>query len=199
MNCTADFHEISYWWFLLIYVDVQFWLKSDKNNRQYITTTCISHFEYNSLNIYLSEKIYGTTVAEKNEIRIVFQLFLRCVRVLRFLSCYAVRTFCKLFICLIAVCDRYCSPSGITLRTIIFVHKKASLFRTATKSQSRAAITSSSLNLILHYLLVSDSVLSLFFLISWGGVRRSPLGTSATNWPIVPAPDDRWVWSIWWN
>jgi hypothetical protein len=25
------------------------------------------------------------------------------------------------------------------------------------------------------------------FLISWGGTRLSPLGTSATNWPIVPA------------
>jgi hypothetical protein len=26
-------------------------------------------------------------------------------------------------------------------------------------------------------------------------VRLSPLGTPATNWPIVPAPDDRWwVW-----
>jgi hypothetical protein len=31
-----------------------------------------------------------------------------------------------------------------------------------------------------------------FFFVSWGGVRLSPLGTSATNWPIVPAPDDRW-------
>jgi hypothetical protein len=30
----------------------------------------------------------------------------------------------------------------------------------------------------------------LFFFVSWGGVRLSPLGTSATNWPIVPAPDD---------
>jgi hypothetical protein len=30
-----------------------------------------------------------------------------------------------------------------------------------------------------------------FFLVSWGGVRQSPLGTSATNWPIVTAPDDR--------
>jgi hypothetical protein len=29
------------------------------------------------------------------------------------------------------------------------------------------------------------------FLVSWGGVRLSPLGTSATNWPIVPVPDDR--------
>jgi hypothetical protein len=34
-------------------------------------------------------------------------------------------------------------------------------------------------------------------LVSWGGVRLCPLGTSATNWPIVPAPDYRrwWVWS----
>jgi hypothetical protein len=29
-----------------------------------------------------------------------------------------------------------------------------------------------------------------FFLVSWGGVRLSPLGTSANIWPIVPAPDD---------
>jgi hypothetical protein len=37
-------------------------------------------------------------------------------------------------------------------------------------------------------------------LVSWGGVRLSPLGTSATNWPIVPAQDDRWwVWSSRWN
>jgi hypothetical protein len=28
-------------------------------------------------------------------------------------------------------------------------------------------------------------------LVSWGGVRPGPLGTSATNWPTVPAPDDR--------
>jgi hypothetical protein len=36
---------------------------------------------------------------------------------------------------------------------------------------------------------------STFFLdtVSCGGVRLSPLGTSATNWPIGPAPDDRWV------
>jgi hypothetical protein len=27
--------------------------------------------------------------------------------------------------------------------------------------------------------------------VSRRGVRPSPLGTSATNWPIVPAPDDR--------
>jgi hypothetical protein len=30
-----------------------------------------------------------------------------------------------------------------------------------------------------------------FSLVSWGGVRLSPLGTSATNWPIVRGPDDR--------
>jgi hypothetical protein len=31
---------------------------------------------------------------------------------------------------------------------------------------------------------------SLVFLFSWCGVRLSPLGTSATNWRIVPSPDD---------
>jgi hypothetical protein len=31
-------------------------------------------------------------------------------------------------------------------------------------------------------------------LISWGGVRLSPLGTPATNWPIVPVPHDRRVY-----
>jgi hypothetical protein len=30
----------------------------------------------------------------------------------------------------------------------------------------------------------------IFFLVSWGVVRLSRLGTSATNWPILPAPDD---------
>jgi hypothetical protein len=30
-----------------------------------------------------------------------------------------------------------------------------------------------------------------FFLVSWGGVRLSSLCTLATNWPIIPAPDDR--------
>jgi hypothetical protein len=33
------------------------------------------------------------------------------------------------------------------------------------------------------------------------GVRLSPLGTSTTNWPIVPAPDGGWwwMWSSRWN
>jgi hypothetical protein len=39
-----------------------------------------------------------------------------------------------------------------------------------------------------------------FLLVSWGGLRLSPLGTSATNWPIVPARDDRWwMCSSRWN
>jgi hypothetical protein len=29
-----------------------------------------------------------------------------------------------------------------------------------------------------------------FFIIFLSGVRLSPLGTAATNWPIVPVPDD---------
>jgi hypothetical protein len=37
--------------------------------------------------------------------------------------------------------------------------------------------------------------------ISLSGLRLSPFGTSAINWPIVPPPDDRWGWlrSSWWN
>jgi hypothetical protein len=30
-----------------------------------------------------------------------------------------------------------------------------------------------------------------FFIVSWGGVKLSPLGSSVTIWPIVPALDDR--------
>jgi hypothetical protein len=38
------------------------------------------------------------------------------------------------------------------------------------------------------------------FFFSWSGVRLSPLGTLATNWLIVPAPDDRWwVWNENWQ
>jgi hypothetical protein len=47
---------------------------------------------------------------------------------------------------------------------------------------------------------VTQFLVSFSFLVPWGGVRLSPLGTSATNWPIVPAPDDSWwVWSSRWN
>jgi hypothetical protein len=34
-----------------------------------------------------------------------------------------------------------------------------------------------------------------FFLVLFYEVWLSPLGTSASVWPIVPAPDDGWVWS----
>jgi hypothetical protein len=47
---------------------------------------------------------------------------------------------------------------------------------------------------------INGEEIKFFILLSWGGVRLSPLGTSATNWPIVPAQDDRWwVWSSRWN
>jgi hypothetical protein len=32
------------------------------------------------------------------------------------------------------------------------------------------------------------------YIFSWGGVRLSQFFTSATTWPIVPAPSDRWWW-----
>jgi hypothetical protein len=31
-----------------------------------------------------------------------------------------------------------------------------------------------------------------FFFVSWAGVRLSSLGTSATDWPIVPVCSSRW-------
>jgi hypothetical protein len=37
------------------------------------------------------------------------------------------------------------------------------------------------------------------FLISWGWLRLSPLRMSATNYPIVPVPNNRWLWNSWWN
>jgi hypothetical protein len=49
------------------------------------------------------------------------------------------------------------------------------------------------------YLLGYNTVWCVFF--SWGGVRLSPLGTSPSVWPIIPAPGDRWwwMWSVRWN
>jgi hypothetical protein len=43
--------------------------------------------------------------------------------------------------------------------------------------------------MLLHSVVFSSSS-SFFFLVSWGGVRLSPLCTSANIWPIVPAPDE---------
>jgi hypothetical protein len=61
------------------------------------------------------------------------------------------------------------------------------------------------LNIILKQFLSSPTfacclwveVLFMFFFLS--GMRLSPLGMSASNCSIVPAPDDIWVWNIWWN
>jgi hypothetical protein len=38
--------------------------------------------------------------------------------------------------------------------------------------------------------------LSFLLLFSYG-VRPSPLGSTATVWPVVPALDDRWWWWLW--
>jgi hypothetical protein len=38
------------------------------------------------------------------------------------------------------------------------------------------------------------------FLVSWSGVRLCLVGMSATNWTVVPTPDDRWwMWRSRWN
>jgi hypothetical protein len=58
-------------------------------------------------------------------------------------------------------------------------------------------ISRSNVSCILHVIL---SIIWFQILVSWGGVRLSPFGKSATKWPIVPAPDDRWwMWSSRWN
>jgi hypothetical protein len=61
-------------------------------------------------------------------------------------------------------------------------------------------------NTVVHLAGVSSlysekSLVLVIFFFFWSGVRLSPLGTSATNWPIVPAPDNTrwWVWSSRWN
>jgi hypothetical protein len=50
---------------------------------------------------------------------------------------------------------------------------------------------SKNLHLRQHLGHVIAQVVLLIFLASWGGVRLSRIGTWATNWPIVPIPDDR--------
>jgi hypothetical protein len=50
-----------------------------------------------------------------------------------------------------------------------------------------------SLTSVLYALLVAvyhAQVHASFFLVSWGGVKLGSFGPSATNWPIVPAPND---------
>jgi hypothetical protein len=52
---------------------------------------------------------------------------------------------------------------------------------------------------IFPFILVVGLQIPLIILISLSEVRLNPLDTSTTNRPIVPAPDDRRVWSIPWN
>jgi hypothetical protein len=50
------------------------------------------------------------------------------------------------------------------------------------------------------YTLTQTYALQTYFLfVSWGGVRLSPFCTSATDWFLVVATDDNWIWTIWWN
>jgi hypothetical protein len=37
---------------------------------------------------------------------------------------------------------------------------------------------------------INTSNYQLLSLVSWGGLRLSPLVTSATIWPVIPSPDD---------
>jgi hypothetical protein len=48
---------------------------------------------------------------------------------------------------------------------------------------------------------VFNNKFNMYFFYFCHGVRLSPLGTSATVWPVVPAPDYRWrwLWSNRWN
>jgi hypothetical protein len=38
-----------------------------------------------------------------------------------------------------------------------------------------------------------------YFRLLGGGVQLGPLGTAATDWPIVGCPEWLWWWRIWWN
>jgi hypothetical protein len=69
------------------------------------------------------------------------------------------------------------------------------------KSAQKISSLYSILSTTIHFSLQGISHTSIvIFLVSFSGVRLSPLGTSANIWPIVPAPDDRWwVWSSRWN
>lgn len=42
-------------------------------------------------------------------------------------------------------------------------------------------------------------LLCFYLLFLWSGVRLGLIGMLATNWCIIAALDDRWVWSIRWN
>jgi hypothetical protein len=48
-----------------------------------------------------------------------------------------------------------------------------------------------------HPYCTSPQKTAVFFFVGWCQTESTPY--VATNWPTAPAPDDRWVWSIWWN
>jgi hypothetical protein len=49
-------------------------------------------------------------------------------------------------------------------------------------------------------IIIIENRYNYFFFVSWGGVRLSPLSTPATNWPIVPTPNNIWwIWSSGYN
>jgi hypothetical protein len=64
-------------------------------------------------------------------------------------------------------------------------------------------LSSTSLSRFFFSFLFPLSFFIYFFIykVSWGGVRLSSLGMSATIWHIIPVTDDRWwlVWSNRWN
>jgi hypothetical protein len=95
------------------------------------------------------------------------------------------------------LCWDFCPPppsspqSGPSSKRVSFVHTHLKQFLGGMRMGNEEEVKT------VKYCL---NGLAFFFLVSWGGLRLSPLGTSATVWPIVPAPEDRWwVWSNWWN
>jgi hypothetical protein len=71
--------------------------------------------------------------------------------------------------------------------------------RVITESRLQLSVWARLLTKEIHFSSYKYEFFCLYFFISWGGVRPSRVGTSVTNWPFVPVPDDKWVWSIWWN
>jgi hypothetical protein len=43
----------------------------------------------------------------------------------------------------------------------------------------------------MNFATLSKDLLASFSLVSWGGVRLTPLGMAATIWSIVPGQDDK--------
>jgi hypothetical protein len=85
---------------------------------------------------------------------------------------------------------------------IIFYGKKKKTSVLSTKSRNEGRnekrnIFFVQVKLYLFYFVAYTKFVSSFSVSH--GVKLSPLVTSATIWPIVPAPDDRWWWWLWSN